>query len=238
MTRNPTLDREAHIVRRWPGRPSVEPEERMPRDGRAARAVRTRQAVADALLSLIEEGQLRPTSKSIAQRAGVSERTIFQHFDDLETLFSVAAERMGERIVRSLGYIPADGPLEDRLAAYLEELTFLHESMTPIRRASRLHEPFSPVIDCALGKLRSNLRRGIERVFAIELSRWPEPEARREAVEALALIATWSSWENMRRNSGFSCEQARRVMGLGIRAVLAAAPEADYSTCRSISESP
>jgi len=201
-------------------------EDRLPRDGRAARAVRTRQAVADALLALIDEGQLRPTSKCIAKRAGVSERTIFQHFDDLETLFGVAAERIGDRIVRSLGFVPDDGPIEDRLSAYLDELTFMHESMTPIRRASRLHEPFSPVIDCALGKLRRDLRRGIERVFAIELADWPDPGMRHDAVEALALVVTWSSWENMRRNAGMSCQEARRVMALGIRAVLGAAPGA------------
>lgn len=200
--------------------------DRVPRDGRSARAVRTRQAVVDALLILIEEGELRPTSKSIAERAGVSERTIFQHFEDLETLFSAAAERMGEGIVRNLGVIANDGPLEVRLSSYLDELVFLHESMTPIRRASRLHEPFSPVIRCALGIWRANLRRGIERVFAIELRRWTDEAAHHDAVEALALIVTWSSWENMRTNSGLTCEQARRVMDLGLRAVLSGPGEA------------
>jgi TetR/AcrR family transcriptional regulator of autoinduction and epiphytic fitness len=205
--------------RSW--RDGAEQTDRVPRDGRAARAVRTRQAVVDALLILIEEGELRPTSKYIAERAGVSERTIFQHFEDLETLFSAAAERMGEGIVRNLGVIADDGPLDVRLSSYLDELVFLHESMTPIRRASRLHEPFSPVIRCALGIWRANLRRGIERVFAIELRRWSEEASRHDAIEALALIVTWSSWENMRTNSGLTCEQARRVMELGIRALLA-----------------
>ena len=59
-----------------------EADEAPPRDGRAARALRTRQAVADALLRLLEEGELRPTSRMIAEKAGVSERTIFQHFED------------------------------------------------------------------------------------------------------------------------------------------------------------
>jgi AcrR family transcriptional regulator len=194
--------------------------ERIPRDGRSARAVRTRQAVVEALLILIEEGELRPTSKAIAERAGVSERTIFQHFEDLETLFRAAADRMGEGIVRNLGVIPCDGPLDERLELYLDELTFLHESMTPIRRASRLHEPFSPTIRCALGTWRANLRRGIENVFAIELERWPNDESRRKAIEALALIATWSSWENMRTNSGFTCVQAREVLEFGLRSLL------------------
>lgn len=191
----------------------------LPRDGREARAERTKKAVADALVELIEDGDLRPTSKAIAERAGVSERTIFQHFADLETLFSVAARRLGERIVRKLEYISAEGPFEERIKIYLDEIVYLHESMTPIRRASRLHEPFSPVLEHALRSWRDELRRGIARVFGQELAEQPE-ETRREIVETLALVATWSSWENMRQHSEMSVDRARSVMARGFRALL------------------
>ena len=191
----------------------------LPRDGREARAERTKKAVADALIDLIEDGDLRPTSKAIAERAGVSERTIFQHFADLETLFSTAARRLGERIVRKLEYISAEGPFEERIRIYLDELVYLQESMTPVRRASRLHEPFSPVLEHALRSWRDELRRGIDRVFSLELEQRSE-EARREIVEALALMATWSSWENMRQHSGMTVERARSVVERGFRAVL------------------
>ena len=56
------------------------------RDGRTVRAERTRQALVDALLSLLDEGQLQPTAERIAVRAGVSERSVFQHFPDREAL--------------------------------------------------------------------------------------------------------------------------------------------------------
>ena len=192
----------------------------LPRDGREARAERTKKAVADALLDLIADGDLRPTSKNIAERAGVSERTIFQHFADLEKLFTAAAQRMGERIVRKLDYMPTDGPFELRLGKYLDELVYLNESMTPVRRASRLHEPFSPELEKALDSWRTEMRRGIDRVFEKEVESGGE-ETRREVVEALALIATWSSWENMRRNSDLSVEDARRVIETSFRALLA-----------------
>ncbi len=212
-----------------PERSLPAPDEEAPRDGRVARAMRTRRAVADALLSLIEDGDLRPTSKSIAERAGVSERTIFQHFEDLETLFSVAAARVGDRITANLKDIPSDGSFEARLAAYLDELLYLHEHMTPVRRASRLHEPFSPVLDHALASWRDTLRRGIDNVFDPELSRW-SGDARRDVLEALALIVTWSSWENMRKHSGFSPERALGVMRLSFRAVLGQPMPATAST--------
>ena len=57
------------------------------RDGRTVRAERTRQALVDALLGLLDAGVLSPTAAAIAQRAGVSERSLFQHFPDREALF-------------------------------------------------------------------------------------------------------------------------------------------------------
>ena len=194
-------------------------EEPTPRDGRAARALRTRQAVADALLCLLEEGELRPTSRMIAEKAGVSERTIFQHFEDLETLFCVAASRLGNRIFRNLDFISSDGPFEQRLKAYLDELVYLHETVTPVRRASRLHESFSPVLDRSLRSWRDALRKGIDLVFVEELTRLV-PEQRPAVREGLALVAAWSSWENMRGHSGFSLEEARDVLEVTFRLML------------------
>lgn len=197
-----------------------EPKSEPPRDGRAARALRTREAVADALSSLICEGHLRPTSKAIAERARVSERTIFQHFEDLETLFNVAAVRHGERIIGQLDYLLDHGEFEARLSAYLDELIYVHESTTPIRRASRLHEPFSPDLNRSLASWRENLRLGIDRVFSKELSGFTG-EQRRDHVEALALVANWSSWENMTHSSEFSRDRARRIIEMSFRSILA-----------------
>jgi AcrR family transcriptional regulator len=50
----------------------------------------------------------------IAARAGVSERTIFQHFPDREALLVVVAERQTERVIAMLKPIASDGPLEER----------------------------------------------------------------------------------------------------------------------------
>ena len=196
-----------------------EVEEAPPRDGRAARALRTRQAVADALLHLFEEGELRPTSRMIAEKAGVSERTIFQHFEDLETLFCVSASRLGDRVFRNLDFISSEGPFEQRLTAYLDELVYLHETVSPVRKASRLHESFSPVLDRSLRSWREGLRKGIDLVFAGELGRVSE-EKRPAVREGLALLAAWSSWENMRAHSGLSLEEARSVLEINFRLML------------------
>ena len=185
-----------------------------------ARAVRTRRAVADAMLDLIGEGDLRPTSKVIAERAGVSERTIFQHFSDLEMLFGAAAERVGEGIGARAQKVPIDGDFETRLAGFVHEMAYLNEAMTPVRRASRLHEPYSPVLQEALRGMREIRRRVAEKVFAPELDAFEVVSVRVRALDAATLLSLWSSWENMRVHLRLGRAEARSTLKQGLRSVL------------------
>ena len=66
-------------------------------DGRTARAARNRQAVLDAVLALTEEGDLQPTARAVAERAGVATRSVFHHFTDLESMYADAAQTQMER---------------------------------------------------------------------------------------------------------------------------------------------
>jgi len=61
-------------------------------DGRRARSERSRGAILKAMIALIEEGILVPTAQSVSDRAGVGIRTVFRHFDDMESLFAIANE--------------------------------------------------------------------------------------------------------------------------------------------------
>ena len=57
-------------------------------DGRIARGERTRDSIIAAHAALLREGNLKPTGKVIAERAGVSVRTLWLNFKDLESLLS------------------------------------------------------------------------------------------------------------------------------------------------------
>src|SRR3954453_22033541 len=97
--------------------PTLEPNASRPT--RSPRSERTRASVVDALLDLLREGNLRPTAKEIAERAGTSLRSVYVHFDDLEDLFTAAAGRAIQQISALIEPIPASGPLEERLPALL-----------------------------------------------------------------------------------------------------------------------
>jgi len=87
-------------------------------DGRAvARSERTQAAVVDALLALTDEGDLRRQRRALRLRAGVSLRTVFQHFQDMDLLYAVAAERQERRMSSLLLPPPTEGSLDARIDA-------------------------------------------------------------------------------------------------------------------------
>ena len=63
----------------------------MIQDGRVRRSRETRARLIEATWTLLGEGNWRPTAREIAQRTGVSQRTVFAHFGTLNDLMSEAA---------------------------------------------------------------------------------------------------------------------------------------------------
>jgi AcrR family transcriptional regulator len=190
-------------------------------DGRSARAERTRDAVVEAMLTLMDEGHLRPTARLVSERAGVSLRSVFQHFADLETLFAAAADRQVERMSYLAAHISSDAPFEERLSLFVAARARMLETLTPVRRSAVLAEPFSPEIARRLRWSREVNREEVARVFDAELEAFPEEE--RGLAAALHAATEWCTWETLRAHDGLSFEDASNVMSLTISALLGAA---------------
>lgn len=198
----------------------MQPVAKAARDGRTVRAERTRQALVDALLALLYEGQLQPTAERIAERAGVSERSLFQHFADRDALYQAVAVQQYERIVPTLEAIDVSLPLPERIAAFVEQRARLLETVTPVRRAALLLEPESDVVSGWLQATRRQKAREAERVFRAELDRYG-PTERGVLLPALVSASAWTSWEALRAHQRLSVERSRAVMRATLTALLA-----------------
>jgi len=188
-------------------------------DGRLLRSARTRTAVVDALLDLLNEGELQPTTARIAARAGVSLRVVFHHFNNLEALYSEVALRQGERIRPLAQNISPELPLLERIDLLTAQRSRIYEAISPVRRAGLLMEPFHPSLGRELAAVRNEMRERAASIFAPELNRLADAD-RPETVAALHAIGSWSAWEQMRRHQGLSEAEARAAMARGFRALL------------------
>jgi AcrR family transcriptional regulator len=144
---------------------------------------------------------------------------VFHHFEDMEALFGVAAQRQMQRHLRDIGHVPREGPLAARLDAFVASRSAVLEAISPVRRSALLSEPASPVIAKHLAWIRHRGRKEVERVFASELARRPAA-ARKDLLEALTAVSSWPAWETLRAHQALPVTQARRVMRRALSALL------------------
>jgi TetR/AcrR family transcriptional regulator, regulator of autoinduction and epiphytic fitness len=181
------------------------------KDGRTVRAERTRQALVDALFALLDEGELRPTAERIAKRAGVSERSVFQHFPDREALFEAVARQQYERVFSGLEPVDSSAPLPERLDAFVAQRSRLLEESSSLRQAAILLEHDSEVVAGWLESWRRAAATEVERVFRHELEGQERGE-RAVLLGALVSAASGPVWEGYRLHQRMGVERARAAM--------------------------
>jgi TetR/AcrR family transcriptional regulator, regulator of autoinduction and epiphytic fitness len=190
-------------------------------DGRTARAERTRQALVEALLGLLDAGNPKPTAVEIAERAGVSERSLFQHFPDREALFEAVARQQYERVMPTLHPVDASLPLAERIDRFTRQRARLYELIGGVRRAALLIEHESPAVAGWLATARRAKAAEAERVFRRELEATP-PDEREPLRAALVAVCAWPAWESWRTHQRLGVSRARAAMAAALEALLGA----------------
>src|SRR3954452_6578968 len=187
------------------------PAESVSGDGRAARSVRTRRAIVDALRALHHEGDLRPTAPRVAERAGVSVRTVWQHFDDLETLLFEAGRRDLEIAQSLVTPIDMSLPTAARVDALVEQRARMFEEMAPPWRAARVHAPFSAQIQSNRDTLMQLAREQVGELFAPELAAADDSQS---LLDALHVASSWATWESLRADAHLDVDRAKKALCL------------------------
>jgi AcrR family transcriptional regulator len=184
-------------------------------DGRRARRHRSRDLAVDALLDLLNEGVIRPTAQQVAERSGVSLRSIFRIFDDVESLNAAACARQVTRVRHLFIDVPAEGSLDRRIDQVVAINGRLYESFAPVLRAALRTAPESPAVQDTLARARGWVRAEVERVFAEELA-----SSHRDTVSALELALSFEAWDQLRAAQGLSSARTSATVTRLLRGLL------------------
>lgn len=189
-------------------------------DGRRLRAARNREAVVVAVLDIIRQqnGGPIPGAAEVALRAGVSERTVFRHFADLETLFFAAAQHQRPIIAGYLTPRPDQKELDKRITALVRLRSRMYEDIGAVRRVAMRLVAAHPSLAVAITEASKAERQQVADTFERELAK--AGPKRPALLDQLDLVTGWSSWEHLRTQQGYSAERARRVMSDLVTAVL------------------
>jgi len=181
-------------------------------DGRRLRAERNRDAVDQAVLSIVKQqgGGPVPGASEVAARAGVSERTVFRHFADLDSLFLAAAAHQRPVLVTYLAPVPDAVELDKRIAAIVKLRAKLYEEISPVRRVAVRLASAHPVMAETLNEAYRGARAQLAAVFAPELKR--AGRSRAAVLEELDLLLSWGSWDTLRSQQNCSVDRARKLV--------------------------
>ena len=175
-------------------------------DGRRLRSERSRQAIIDAALSLMYEGNLIPTAQAIAERASVGIRSFFRHFADMDSLFTAVDEQDRDKYEALFLGGDRDGALHERIlhAVQRRANAYEAESNTILSTAAQLWR--SEVLSKNYARYQRGLRKDLDD-WLPELKKLPV--AKREALDA---IASFEMWHRLRYHQNLSTKSAIRLL--------------------------
>jgi AcrR family transcriptional regulator len=158
-------------------------------DGRTARRDRNRELVLDAALELFRQGYLEPSALQVAERSGVSPRSVFRYFEDTDELLRAAIARHHELIL-PLFDMPGlgEGPVDERISRFVSHRLRLYHKAAATARAALRRAPTNRIIADQLDRTRRRLRGQLEAMFEPELRAMPVPQRRAMLLAADALF--------------------------------------------------
>jgi AcrR family transcriptional regulator len=189
-------------------------------DGRVLRRERNRTEIVDALLELLREGHVDASAADIARRAGLSERSLFRYFDDLDDLYRTVCAVQFEREKKHATIDSfSKGSTADKIEHFVEQRIRLFTSIGNVGRAARVFAHRNAVIAKELRRARNLLRRQIADHFAEEIARLPESE-RATAPTTIDSLCNFESFMIMRHDYDMTIASITSTLSTGIRKVL------------------
>jgi AcrR family transcriptional regulator len=176
--------------------------------GRGDRVARTREAIVSSTLTLAMEGEVAPIVRDIAKLAGVSARTVFQHFADTAELYVAVLGRALGGWKAATPESDARQPLDERISTAVSNRAGRYEALRPMwtfvetlcRRSKEAAEKTTEVY--------ADNREQIAKSFGQELTALPG-DRREHTLNALALVLAPESWIVLRERLGLTADQAR-----------------------------
>lgn len=175
-------------------------------DGRRLRSERSRQAIVDAALALMNEGVLVPTAQQISTRAGVGIRSFFRHFEDMESLFETADEHIRDSYEALFLGGDRDGAVQDRIEHAVERHANAYDNVRNMVLGTQAQIWRYEVLRKQYARNQRALRRDLED-WLPELRSMPGDQ--REAVDA---IASFEMWHRLREYQGLSKKVSSRIV--------------------------
>lgn len=176
------------------------------------RRIRNRETVLRSLVELFDAGHVDPSVEEIAQRAGVSARSVYRYFDDRDHLvraaISHALGRAGHEVVLDRVGV---GSFDERVSGFVDHRLELFGRNASVLRAARVAALHEPLVAEQFETERLVLRRRFLDQFSAEFDRLDAGD-RRRIVVAAELPFQFDSLEFLERSTNGSVDEMRWLL--------------------------
>jgi AcrR family transcriptional regulator len=186
-------------------------------DGRIVRGRNNRRRIVAAMLELVRAGRISPSAEEVAARAGVGLRTVFRHFDDMDSLYREMAEAMRNELQPIVAAPFASRDWKGGLGEMVDRRARLFERAMPFKNAADVHRHRSVFLRKDYETMRSAERSALEAALPATLKN------DRTFFEALDQALSFSTWQHLRRDQNLTQAQARQTVEYAVRALVGAA---------------
>ena len=187
-------------------------------DGRLARTVRTRDRIVDAMLAYVLEGRTDASLAEIAERAGVTQRTLFNHFRDISDAVAAALARSRELSDLLLPKPETQLPPVQRVRAWFAAAGPFYDHYSAARWASLTATRSIAGFDPRQGKghVLGRLNAAV-----LELCDAVDPSLRNDPARKAALFVMTDAmaWRLLRVQQELSAKHAADAMAAGVLAL-------------------
>lgn len=175
-------------------------------DGRANRSVVTRKKIVEALSGLILEGFLSPTAEQVAARADIGLRTVFRHFEDMETLYREITAQIDQLVLPVVNAPLVGSHWKERLRESIPIRGALYERVAAFQLASQALRHQSNYVHAQLMSGAALHRKVVMHNLP------PALRSNQVLLEALDLATSIDTWIRLRREQGLSMALALEVV--------------------------
>jgi AcrR family transcriptional regulator len=184
-------------------------------DGRRRRAIDSRARIIAAMIDLTAAGGVSVSAEQVAQRADVGLRSVFRHFNDMDSLYREMSKTVEARIVPIVEQPFSSEDWRGRLEEVIARRAQVFEMIAPFRRAEAAHRHRSRFLEEDTSAFNQRARTVLTAILP------PALVADGPRFEALDLLLSFEAWDRLRRDQGLDPQRARDTLAAAAFAIVA-----------------
>jgi AcrR family transcriptional regulator len=192
----------------------VEDAELLQADGRIQRSQRSREKILRAYWELMLGGDMEPSAAAIAEHAGVGLRSVFRHFDDLDTLLlelmSLCYDEVTPQFLKPLKSIN----WKDQILELVERNVEIWERIKVPHTAGELGRFKSQILMDDYKRSRNLEISGIRAILPKDINNYDN------VLFALDSTLSFSTMRRLREDRKLSIPKVKSIMSLLVKSIL------------------